>query len=141
MAEQYNTVDYAVGMTSADLAAFYNQYGAQGWDLISVELIDSKHRRAVFKMGAGAVSYFVVDYPTGETAAQLTNDLDNYGVNGWDLVVVDFYDKVTRRAIMAQGPGHGQGGGRGGIPEAPSDGTTYGRNNAAWSASFDGGSF
>jgi hypothetical protein len=27
------------------------------------------------------------------------------------------------------------------IPDAPSDGTTYGRNNAAWSGTFDAGTF
>jgi len=135
---QFLTVDYTVGQAAQDLTNFYNSYGAQGWTLAQLDLVDNVTRRAIFEQ-MGNVEFLVVDYPTGKTPGDLTSDLDGYGVDGWQLVAVDFYRFDTRRAIMSRGAGLGGGGG--GIAEAPTDGTTYGRNNAAWSAMFDGGSF
>jgi len=131
--------DYATGKAAAELEALYNQYGAQGWQLVDVDMTAQAQRRASLIQTGSVIEYRVIDYATGQPPGVLEGDLNGYGVDGFGLVVVDMHQQQSRRAIMMRP--YGGGGGTGGIPEAPQDGTTYGRNTAAWDATFDGGSF
>ena len=47
-AYEYLVVDYATGATVEDLSLFLNSYGADGWQLLTVDLSASKTRRAIF---------------------------------------------------------------------------------------------
>jgi hypothetical protein len=105
---QFLTVDYQAGQPAQDLTNFYNTYGAQGWALAQLDLVDSVTRRAIFEQ-MGNVEFLVVDYPTGKTPTDLSSDMNVYGVDGWQLAAVDLYRYDTRRAIMARGPGVGGG--------------------------------
>jgi hypothetical protein len=143
MAETYLTVDYNMGQTSQDLTDVYNQYGQQGWELASVEVTRYDRRRAVFAQGAGPAEYLVVDYDAGKPAQTLTDDLNGYGVDGWQLKNVDLARSNVRRAIFIKTTDSGGSGG--GLPEAPQNGLPYGRMDAVWTqvcaTPIDGGSF
>jgi len=143
----YLTIDYPMGQSSSDLTAFYNGYGADGWQISSVQVVKSDWRRVVFMLGT-PTEYLVVDYDAGKTPQQLTDDLNSYGVDGWDLRSTDLARSNMRRAIFMKTQGSSGGGGDGGVEEAPSDGKTYGRRNAAWNWAvahdndvMDGGTF
>jgi hypothetical protein len=47
-AYEYLAVDYATGATVEDLSLFLNSYGADGWQLVTVDLAASTTRRAIF---------------------------------------------------------------------------------------------
>jgi hypothetical protein len=47
-AYEYLVVDYATGATVEDLSIFLNVYGADGWQLVTVDLSASTTRRAIF---------------------------------------------------------------------------------------------
>jgi hypothetical protein len=47
-AYEYLVLDYATGATVEDLSLFLNSYGAEGWQLLTVDLSASKTRRAIF---------------------------------------------------------------------------------------------
>jgi hypothetical protein len=141
----YQVVDYPAGQPADEVQSVFNSYGANGWQLSQVDIKNQRTRRAVFILGTTA-EYLVVDYDTGEPTDDLSNFLDGYGVDGWQLAQVDLLTQRQRRAIfmrVADGTGSG-----GGFPEAPTDGVTYGRMNATWNPTLalsndilDGGNF
>src|SRR5262245_30964230 len=129
----YHVIEGTTGMSAADLEALYNNLGAQGWKLNTVIELHQNRRRVIFQQAGAVVEYHVVDYITGADTASVEQTLDNLGIDGWVLAQILALKQEQRRAIMMRGPGVDGGGGTGGgIPEAPSDGTTYGRNTAAW---------
>ena len=142
----YSVIDYTVGLPTDDLTTFLNQYGADGWRIRNIDMKRQNERRAVFVKGETMAEYLVVDYDTGLPASQLEADLDSYGATGWELVHVDTLQQARRRGILMKVPAGGGDGGT--FPEAPTDGVTYGRKNAAWNPSLaisgdilDGGNF
>jgi hypothetical protein len=143
-AQTYLTIDYEMGQPPDQLAALFNGYGAQGWNLQSIEVKKYNARRAVF-MATGTTEYLVIDYDAGNSAEVLTADLNGYGVDGWTLNQVDLARSNVRRAILVRGTGTGGTGG--GIEEAPADDKTYGRKNTIWNwaiaqdETLDGGDF
>jgi hypothetical protein len=147
MPETYLTVDYTMGQTPQDLTAMFNIYGAQGWQIRAIEIAKYNERRVEFMQRSGSIEYLVIDYDAGKPAEILTDDLNGYGVDGWQLSEVDLARHNLRRAILMRGPGL-DGGTGGGIEEAPLNDQTYGRRNATWNLAIaadndviDGGSF
>jgi hypothetical protein len=47
-AYEYLVIDYPTGNTTDDLSIFLSVYGADGWQLVTVDLLASKTRRAIF---------------------------------------------------------------------------------------------
>jgi hypothetical protein len=145
-AVDYHVVDRAMGTTAQEATDILNSIGASGWQINQNYLINVKNRRSVFvQAAAGTPEYLVIDWPTGDTPAELEQLLDSYGVDGWELQTVDVTGMVQRRAIFMRGVTGTSGGG---IAEAPQDGSTYGRMNATWNPAIarnndiiDGGAF
>lgn len=126
----YLVVDYSTGKAPADLVAFLNGYGADGWSLIDIDLRQATTRRAIFIMATAPVEYTVIDYDTGKTTEELQAELDGLGVDGWELLTVDMRRSNVRRSVLMRGGGGVSAGG--GIPEAPQDGNLYGRIDLSW---------
>ena len=81
------------------------------------------------------VTYKVIDQqwaPSNPSIAETM--LNTTGQGGWELAAV-WPDPVRERTRWV----FSQGGTGGGIPEAPVDGTIYGRQNAGWTAVGTGG--
>jgi hypothetical protein len=142
----YHVIEREMGQSAADLTTVLNGIGANGWWLIENFVIRLGYRRTIFKDGP-VTEYLVNDTITGSPVSDVENMLNSIGANGWEMVALDMVLKTTRRAIFARPVSGGSGGG-GGIPEAPSDGTTYGRMNTTWNPALahdsdvlDGGSF
>ena len=96
----YHVLDYVAGRPAADLTAFLNAVGAEGWRIRNIDMLRQNERRAVFIKGEAMTEYLVVDYDTGLPAAQLEADLDAYGAVGWELVHVDTLQQAKRRGIL-----------------------------------------
>jgi collagen triple helix repeat protein len=112
--------------------------GQQGSTLVIVHPDPQRDKtRWVFATGASAspVPYKVVDAPWSPAdPAGAESFLNALGQNGW-LLSTAYVDARRERTrwIFTQPPA-ATGGGGGGIPEAPTDGQQYARQNAAWSA-------
>jgi hypothetical protein len=149
MALDYHVIDGITGTPADELSDLYNSLGVDGWKLTHVVELYQNRRRAIFVQAGAMVEYLVVDYETGQDSIAVENTLDSYGVDGWLLSQIIALKQNLRRAILMRGPGvDGGGGGSGGIPDAPSDGVTYGRLNSSWNAALahsndtlDGGTF
>jgi hypothetical protein len=148
MSVDYKVADVLTGIAADQLTAQLNGYGTDGWRLVTVSSATQAMRRGTFIQSGATVEYLVLDYPTGKATDELESYLDGYGADGWGLIDVDQYDQRTRRVIMLRPYNTGGGGGGAGIPEAPSDNTTYGRRNTSWNPALardndtlDGGSF
>jgi hypothetical protein len=146
MSVDYKVADVLTGIPADQLMAQLNSYGIDGWRLVTVNTATQNARRGTFVQSGATVEYLVLDYPTGKPTDELESYLDGYGADGWGLVDVDQLDQRTRRVIMIRPYNTGSGGGA--IPEAPSDNTTYGRQNQSWNPALahdndilDGGSF
>ena len=96
----YYVIDYVAGRPAADLTAFLNAAGAQGWRLRDIDMKRHDTRRSVFIKGEAMAEYLVVDYDTGLTSDELEADLDGYGATGWELVHVDMLAQTRRRGIL-----------------------------------------
>src|SRR5215467_13433505 len=82
-------------------------------------------------VAAAAASYKVVDAQWNpSTSADTQAMLTSLGNQGWSLITA-YPSPVRERTRWILGQGTAAGGG-GGIPEAPTDGNLYGRENAAW---------
>lgn len=144
----YYVLDFIAGRPAADLAAFLNVAGAEGWRIRNIDMMRQNERRVIFVKGEAMTEYLVVDYDTGLPAAQLEADLDGYGASGWELVHVDTLQQAKRRGVLMKVSDGAPGAGGGGIPEAPEDDITYGRRNTVWTPALalsndvlDGGNF
>lgn len=134
-----------MGQSAADLTTRLNEIGADGWWLIENFTIRVNYRRTIFKEGP-VTEYIVNDTITGHPVGDVEDMLNSYGADGWEMVALDMILRDTRRAIFARPVSGGSGGG--GIAEAPTDGVTYGRMDAAWNPTLalsgdvlDGGNF
>jgi hypothetical protein len=136
-----------MGLSPQDATDMLNGIGASGWQMSQNYRTQFHSRRSIFTQAGATIEYLVIDWPTGHTTADLEQLLDGYGVDGWELKSLDMLMLNTRRAVFMRG-GTSTGGGGGGIPEAPSDGNTYGRMNTTWNLAIaanndtiDGGNF
>jgi hypothetical protein len=75
------------------------------------------------------LEYLTVDYDAGKPAQQVTDDLNTYGLNGWQFQATELTKSNLRRVIFMRDAAGSQGI----TDDAPSDGVTYGRLNATWS--------
>lgn len=211
---EYLVVDYDTGLTAAQLEADLDGYGATGWELVHVDMLQQAKRRGilmkvhvtekqsfVYRFGTGnipppASGYVLIDNDDPSLASYvyvanltdggtdvspflkslLVNDKiyiqDQDNANNYYLFhlvappepAADYvaypvaFDErgitdLANNAIVAVVMGtnvtvSGGGGGGGGIPDAPTDGVTYGRKDAIWNATLalnndvlDGGNF
>jgi len=104
----YLAAEYDMGMASQALIDFYNGYGAQGWQISTIEVSRYNQRRVVFMQGAPA-EYLVVDYDTGKPIDELTDYFNSLGVDGWALSSVDLAKSNVRRAVFMKTQGGGNG--------------------------------
>jgi hypothetical protein len=68
---QYLVVDYDLGQTSAQLESDLNTYGASGWDLSQVDMLQQSKRRAIFTQGGAT--------PSGGGIPEAPSDANTYG--------------------------------------------------------------
>src|SRR5215831_9378024 len=117
--------------TSADTQAMLTSLGNQGWSLITAYPSPVRERtRWILGQGSTA-SYHVVDQQWSPSDPQVVEAfLNSQGSSGWSLIMA-YPDSLRERTRWVFGQGTAAGGG-GGIPEAPTDGNLYGRENAAW---------
>jgi hypothetical protein len=126
--QAYLVQDYPTGQTAAEVIAYLNNLGSQGWEINAIDMINQNQRRAIFTQANQPVEYEVVDYDTGKPAATVQSDLNGYGTDGWLLSQVDLSRQNQRRAIFLRG----QNGNALTVPEAPLDGDYYARRSGTW---------
>jgi hypothetical protein len=131
--QAYLVQDYPTGQTAAEVIAYLNNLGSQGWEINAIDMINQNQRRAIFTQANQPVEYEVVDYDTGKPAATVQSDLNGYGTDGWLLSQVDLSRQNQRRAIFLRG----QNGNALTVPEAPLDGDYYARRSGTWDGLLD----
>jgi|SRR5215472_2900974 len=117
--------------TSADTQAMLTSLGNQGWSLITAYPNPVRERTRWILGQSSTASYHVVDQQWSPSDPQTVEAfLNSQGLLGWSLIIA-YPDSLRERTRWVFGQGTAAGGG-GGIPEAPTDGNLYGRENAAW---------
>jgi hypothetical protein len=103
----YKVVDYDTGQPATTLESELNGYGASGWDLNNVDMLQHSKRRAIFMQGAATGS--------GGGIPEAPTDGQQYGrqSSSWTVVV------------------------GGTMSEAPNDGNYYARQNLTWAGLND----
>ena len=113
----YKVVDYDTGQAASTLESELNGYGASGWDLNSVDMLQHSKRRAIFMQGAATGTGGIPEAPTdgqqygrqssswtvvvGGTIAEAPNDGFHYGRQnlGWGKL-----EDVFMRWVPYTGP-------------------------------------
>jgi hypothetical protein len=113
----YKVVDYDTGQPATALESELNGYGASGWDLSSVDMLQHSKRRAIFMQGAATAGGGIPEAPAdgqqygrqnsswtvvvGGTMAEAPNDGFHYGRQnlGWDKL-----EDVFMRWVPYTGP-------------------------------------
>jgi hypothetical protein len=133
----YKVIDRPLSRNDpAAIETMLNEVGQQG-NRLSIAHPDPQREKTRWVFTADAagapVPYKVVDQPWQPSSPVVTENLLNtMGQDGWALSAVYLDPRRERtRWIFSQGTSSG-GGGTAGIPEAPTDGALYGRQDAAW---------
>src|SRR6516165_656510 len=120
--------------------AMLDEAGQAGWQLIIAYVDPLRERtRFVFGQGGAPIDYKVVDdHWSPDDPAVPEAALNQAGEAGFGLITA-YPDAHRERTRWIFGLGFAATGGGGGIPEAPIDGETYGRQDAAWTPLTSGG--
>src|SRR5215831_2759129 len=118
--------------TPVDTQAMLTSLGNQGWSLITAYPSQVRERTRWILGQSGIASYHVIDQQWSPSDPQTVEAfLNSQGSSGWSLIMA-YPDSLRERTRWIFGQGSGGATGGGGIPEAPTDGNLYGRENAAW---------
>src|SRR5262245_39087230 len=79
----YYVLDFKAGRPLDEAMAAFNNLGADGWQMTSIELVSHTNRRAILRQTGSPMEYLIIDYDAGKPASELEADLDLYGADGW----------------------------------------------------------